>query len=47
MYCSAIMGGILSFLSMSDLNNLRKFITTNVINKNNSRTCIQVCMAQW
>ena len=27
MYCSVIMGGIFSFKSMSDLNNLRKFIT--------------------
>ena len=27
MYCSVIMGGIFSFISMSDLNNLRKFIT--------------------
>ena len=26
MYCSVIMGGIFSFKSMSDLNNLRKFI---------------------
>ena len=36
MYCSVILGGIFSFISMSDLNNLRKFITTtmyNVINK--------------
>ena len=30
MYCSVIMGGIFSFISMSDLNNLRKFITTTV-----------------
>ena len=30
MYCSVITGGILSFISMSDLNNLRKFITTTV-----------------
>ena len=29
MYCSVIMGGIFfSFISVSDLNNLRKFITT-------------------
>ena len=28
MYCSAMMGGIFSLISMSDLNNLRKFITT-------------------
>ena len=47
MYCSVIMGGIFSIISMSDLNNLRKFITTtvNVIKK--SGTCIQVSMAQW
>ena len=32
MYCSAIMGGIVSFISMSDLNNLRKFITTTMYN---------------
>ena len=30
MYCSVIMGGIFSFISMPDLNNLRKFITTTV-----------------
>ena len=31
MYCSVIiMGGIFSFISMSDLNNLRKFITTTM-----------------
>ena len=30
MYCSVIMGGIFSFKSMSDLNNLRKFITTTM-----------------
>ena len=30
MYCSVIMGGIFSFISMFDLNNLRKFITTTV-----------------
>ena len=30
MYCSVITGGIFSFISMSDLNNLRKFITTTV-----------------
>ena len=29
MYCSVIMGGIFSFISTSDLNNLWKFITTN------------------
>ena len=29
MYCSVIMGGIFSFISMSiNLNNVRKFITT-------------------
>ena len=28
MYSSVMMGGIFSFISMSDLNNLRKFITT-------------------
>ena len=28
MYCSVIMGGIFSFISMSDLNNLRKIITS-------------------
>ena len=32
MYCSVIMGGIFSFISMSDLNNLRKFITTTMYN---------------
>ena len=31
MYCSVIMGGIFSFKSMSDLNNLRKFITTSTM----------------
>ena len=33
MYCSVIMGGIFSFISMSDLNNLRtfnQFITTTM-----------------
>ena len=30
MYCSVITGGVFSFISMSDLNNLRKFITTTV-----------------
>ena len=30
MYCSVITGGTFSFISMSDLNNLRKFITTTV-----------------
>ena len=30
MYCSAMMGGIFSFISMSDLNNLRKFTTTTM-----------------
>ena len=30
MYCSAIMGGIFSFTSMSDSNNLRKCITTTM-----------------
>ena len=30
MYCSIIMGGIFSFISMSDWNNLRKFITITV-----------------
>ena len=30
MYCSVIMGGIFSFKSMSDLNNLRKFVTTTM-----------------
>ena len=30
MYCSVIMGGIVSFISMSHLNNLRKFITTTM-----------------
>ena len=30
MYCSVIMGGNSSFINMSDLNNLRKFITTTV-----------------
>ena len=28
MYCSVMMGGIFSFISMSDLNTLREFITT-------------------
>ena len=42
------MGGIFSFISMSDLNNLRKFITTTVyMQSKNSGTCIQVSMAQW
>ena len=30
MYCSIIMGGIFSFISMSDLNNLWKFISTTM-----------------
>ena len=30
MYCSVIMDGIFSFISMSDLNNLRKLITTTM-----------------
>ena len=30
MYCSVIMGGIFSLISMSDLNNLRTFITTTM-----------------
>ena len=30
MFCSVITGGIFSFISMPDLNNLRKFITTTV-----------------
>ena len=30
MYCSVIMGGIFSVINMSDLNNLRNFITTTV-----------------
>ena len=30
MDCSVIMGGIFSFISTSDLNNLRKFITTTM-----------------
>ena len=30
MYCSVIMGGIFSFISMSDLNNLRKLIATTM-----------------
>ena len=30
MYCSVIMGGIFFFISMSDLNNLSKFITTTM-----------------
>ena len=30
MYCSVIMGDIFSFISMSDLHNLRKFITTTM-----------------
>ena len=30
MCCSVIMDGIFSFISMSDLNNLRKFITTTM-----------------
>ena len=50
MYCSVILGGIFSFISMSDLNNLRKFITTTMymyLIKKNSGTCIQLCMAQW
>ena len=49
MYCSVIMGGISSVISMSDLNNLRKFITTTncICNQKNSGTCIQVSMAQW
>ena len=46
MYCSVIMGGIFSFISMSDLNTLRKFITTTVYVQN-SETCIQVSMSLW
>ena len=30
MYCSVVMGGIFSFISMFDLNNLRKCITTTM-----------------
>ena len=30
MYCSVITGGIFSFISISDLNNLRKFITSTM-----------------
>ena len=30
MYCYVIMGGIFSLISMSDLNNVRKFITTTM-----------------
>ena len=30
MYFSGIMGGIFSFISMSDMSNLRKFITTTM-----------------
>ena len=30
MYFSGKMGGIFSFISMSDLNNVRKFITTTM-----------------
>ena len=30
MYSSVIMGGKFSFMSTSDLNNLRKFITTTM-----------------
>ena len=30
MYCSIIMVGVFSFISMSDLNNLRKFITSTM-----------------
>ena len=30
MYCSVIMGGTFSFVSMSDLSNLRKCITATV-----------------
>ena len=33
MYCSVIMRGIFSFISMSDLNNVRKFITTTMYMK--------------
>ena len=48
MYCSVLMGGIFSVISISDLNNLRKFITTTVyVIKKNTGTCIQVSMAQW
>ena len=48
MYCSVIVGGIFSFIGMTDLNNLRKFLTTTVyVIKKNSGTCIQVSMAQW
>ena len=32
MYRGVIMGGIFSFIRMSDLNNLRKFMTTTVCN---------------
>ena len=44
-----MMGGIFSFISMSDLNNLRKFITSYycICNFKKSGTCIQVSMAQW
>ena len=31
MYCSVIIGGISSFVSMSDMNNLRKFTTTTTM----------------
>ena len=31
MYCSVITGGIFSVISISDLNNLRKFITTTTV----------------
>ena len=30
MYCSVIMAGVFSFISMFDLNNLRKFINTTM-----------------
>ena len=30
MYCSVIMAGIFSFISMTDLNNLRKSINTTM-----------------
>ena len=30
MYCSVIMAGIFYFIRKSDLNNLRKFITTTM-----------------
>ena len=39
MYCSVIMGDIFSFISISDWNNLRKFITTTMYNYVRSIIC--------